>query len=50
MIKALSLIGDFILAQMGEIWDLYTAGSVLGLAIILWILDHFLDIFDILKR
>lgn len=50
MTEVLTLISDFILAQMGNIWTLYTGGSVLGLAVILWILDHFLDIFDILKR
>lgn len=50
MIEVLTLVGDFILAQMDAVWALYAGGSVLGLVIILWILDHVLDIFDILKR
>lgn len=50
MTEVLSLIADFIFAQMNNIWALYAGGSVLGLAVILWILDHFLDFFDILKR
>lgn len=50
MIDVLTLVADFILGQFDIIWALYAGGSVLGLVVILWILDHFIDIFDILKR
>ena len=50
MVEYLQILFDWILSSMGDLWAMYTGGSVLGFAIVLWILDHFLDIFDILKR
>lgn len=50
MIDSLQLLFDFIIASMGDLWAVYTGGSILGFVVVLWILDHFLDIFDILKR
>lgn len=50
MIQALDCAWTFITTVFSSIWVLYTGGSVLGFALVLWILDHFFDIFDILRR
>lgn len=50
MISTLEMILNFIWAQFAHIWVLYTCGSVLGFAIVLWILDRLFHIFDVLKR
>lgn len=50
MLEDLTLIGSWILDQFDAIWALYTGGSVLGFAVILWILDRLFHIFDVLKR
>lgn len=50
MIEVLDLIWKFISYNFQQIWILYAGGGVLGLTLVLWILDHFFDIFDILKR
>ena len=50
MIESMQILFDWILGGMGSLWAVYTGGSILGFAIVLWILDHFIDFFDILKR
>ena len=50
MFDALVSVAYWLLDQLDLIWALYAGGSVLGLVIVLWILDHVIDIFDILKR
>ena len=50
LLDFLSAIATFIFNQMDSIWVLYTGGSILGVVIVLWILDHFFHIFDVLKR
>lgn len=50
MLESLTMIGAWILDQFDAIWALYTGGSVLGFAVILWILDRLFHIFDVLKR
>lgn len=46
----LSAIATFIFKQFDAIWALYTGGSILGFALILWVLDRLFHIFDIMKR
>lgn len=50
MIEVLDMIARFIWAQFSQIWVLYTCGSILGFAVVLWILDRLFHIFDVLKR
>ncbi len=50
MIQTLSLISDFILDQMDNIWRISSGSWILMLPIVLWILDRLFNIFDILKR
>ena len=46
----LGAIATFIFNQFDAIWLLYSGGSILGCAIVLWILDRLFHIFDVLKR
>lgn len=50
MIEVLDLIFQFVLNQFTSIWWLYAGGSVLGFAIVLWVLDRLFHIFDVAKR
>ena len=50
LVDQLGLIANWLLSQFDAIWLLYTGGTVLGFPVILWILDHFFHIFDVLKR
>lgn len=50
MVDSLGLIATWLLNQFDAIWALYTGGTVLGFAVILWILDRLFHIFDVLKR
>lgn len=50
MLEDLTLIAAWIFDQFDVIWALYTGGSVLGFAVILWILDRLFHIFDVLKK
>lgn len=50
LVEQLRLIASWMFAQFDAIWALYTGGTVLGFAVILWILDRLFHIFDILKR
>lgn len=50
MLDELPLIADFFWTLCGQIFDLYTASSVLAGFFVLWLLDRMFGIFDILKR
>lgn len=50
LLDLFSAIATYMFNQFDAIWALYTGGSILGCAIILWILDRLFHIFDVLKR
>lgn len=50
LLDSLSGVSDFIFGGLSQIWQLYTAGTVLGFAVVLWILDRIFGIFDALKK
>ena len=50
MMAFLEAIALYIFDQFDAIWALYTGGTVLGFALVLWILDRMLHIFDVMKR
>lgn len=41
---------SFLFSQFDAAWAVYTGGSIVGLALAVWLLDRIFHIFDVLKR
>lgn len=50
MLEVLPALGAFFWSIMKNIFNLYTASSVLCGFFVLWILDKMFNIFDVLKK